>query len=407
MPLTVVEDAVLADGNILRIAHGDSSDDGHRQSARAIRTLAEDEVHAARRRLRSHRPCVLHAHAEIAGALVDIQPSCLEDGLSAGRIEIRERHEVAEEGEEVTRQMQQFIHEFDALALVVERHIRVFHVLLCAVVGISLQPCAHCLPRFGRDVSVEGRLHSVPLCRPSGIDDGIEGQNARLAYARQGAGSYFRRALREVVAADAFYLLRLHIELLAALGRELCQTSAQEEVAHLGIERGIGCCHCLRLCAEGGLHCFQCRALCLQRSQLFGLGALQADAAVCQRNAVGIRLASGGQESAGSLQQLSPFIGRGVKRIEAHLVRARHEEIHILQHSDEPFRCRNDFADMYVSVVIRVNVGKRLLIELQTFDGAREHRPHLFVQLCQMGNVAARSNFDAGHSAHVGVVPIV
>ena len=62
---------------------------------------------------------------------------------------------------------------------------------------------------------------------------------------------------------------------------------------------------------------------------------------------------------------------------------------------------------MYLPVVVRVDILKRLLVEFKSLYRTGEDGPFLFVEFYKVSDVRTATDFYSGHTAHIRIVPIV
>ena len=109
----VIEQTVLAFTQIRHITIGHDGCNYHLVTVYLVHAVAVQDVHAAQRGCGGVRSHIGHLDTEFAAALIDIEFTCLEYCLALRIIEVTERYKVAQEGVEVTIQVQQFCYLID------------------------------------------------------------------------------------------------------------------------------------------------------------------------------------------------------------------------------------------------------------------------------------------------------
>jgi hypothetical protein len=189
LALAVVEDAVAADHEVVRVAASEGRGDEHLLGAAAPRAAAVGQVGLAEGGQGGVGVGALDAHAEFAGPAVQVQGAGLEDGLAFLAVEVAEGHEIVEQDQEVAGAVHEADDAFEALDLLGQAQV-LLQDLGQPVTGVAGQKGAHPVAAQGFDLdSGLGRLPRL-VGRQEGLDPFPAGGVQALGFAEQGGDDH-------------------------------------------------------------------------------------------------------------------------------------------------------------------------------------------------------------------------
>ena len=239
---------------------------------------------------------------------------------------------------------------------------------------------------------------------PGGVQPIHQRQQGLLGRARQGVGGDLFDVVAQVASADGGDALHLHVKRLGGVGVELDQFAAHEIVGHLGADGIHGGLGVVALVAEGGLEgfgilgCVLGAAFLLEHSHVFHhLG--QRDVLLLQPKGL--------EDEACGVEHLLALVGVGLDVGEGDMVVPLEEVVEVAEHLLEPLGGGHDFVDADASVLVGVEHGEGLLVELEPLDRAAQHGPEFLVQLVEVGYVGSGLDVDACHTADHAELPLI